>query len=32
LPGINNVKTKIGAYAGSPDSYKAFSGLFDKII
>jgi len=30
--GIKNVDSGIGVYAGSPDSYTAFSGLFDKII
>lgn len=30
--GCKNTDSGIGVYAGSHDSYKAFGGLFDKII
>lgn len=30
--GIKNIDSGIGVYAGSPDSYTSFNGLFDKII
>jgi len=30
--GCQNPDSSVGVYAGSPDSYRAFSPLFDKII
>ena len=32
LSGCQNVDSGIGVYAGSHDSYKTFSGMFDPII
>ena len=30
--GCKNVDSGVGVYAGSPDTYRAFAPLFDKVI